>query len=226
MDAHGQIGPSDFRARLQASGSRDYGEDVAERNIGQNGLLLGSPAVQKFYATRSAQVVPRRQSTSASKSRKYASKEIILEDPEAEDAHRPTSRASSIHTARSLPMTRVRVTSIFESPVYTEARRASVASIGLPKLEEAGSGRKEVDAEESDDAFPPSIPRFRRSEAETIGERPSSALGSVRRARQSVDVMSAYHMGEPIKEAYAERTSGQDCINKRPASRERCFLHI
>ncbi|KAJ4159840.1 uncharacterized protein LMH87_007779 [Akanthomyces muscarius] len=219
LDAHGQIGPSDFRARLQASGSRDYGEDVAERNIGQNGLLLGSPAVQNFYATRSAQVVPRRQNTSASKYRKYANKEIILEDPEAEDAYRPSSRASSLHTARSLPITRVRVTSIFDSPVYTEARRASVASIGLPKLEEASSSRKEVGAEESDDAFPPSIPRFRRSEAESSGERPSSALGSVRRARQSVDVMSAYHMGEPIKEAPVERMFGEDGVNKWPASR-------
>ena len=123
-------------------------------------------------------------------------------------------------------MTRVRVTSIFDSPVYTEARRASVASIGLPKLEEASSSRKEVDAEESDDAFPPSIPRFRRNEAESSGERPSSALGSVRRARQSVDVMSAYHMGEPIRETPSERTFGDDGATKRPASREKLLTKL
>ncbi|OAR01370.1 hypothetical protein LLEC1_04785 [Akanthomyces lecanii] len=223
LDAHGQIGPSDFRARLQASGSRDYGEDVAERNIGQNGLLLESPAVQRFYATHSAQVVPRRQSTGVAKYRKYASKDIILEDPEAEDAFRPSSRASSIHTARSLPIRRVRVTPIFESPVYTEGRRASVASIGLPKLEEAGSSRKEVDTEESDDAFPPAIPRFRRNEADSGGERPSSSLGCVRRARQSVDVRSAYHMGEPLQQT---PTLGDEGANKRPTSRKELLARM
>ncbi len=233
LDAHGQLLPSDFRARLQASGSRDYGEDVAERNIGENGLLLGSPAVQKFYeTTRSAQqqaAVPRRQT---SKYRRYFTKEVIPEHPDVEDAYRPSSRASSIITARSMPVTRTRVTSIFDSPVCTEPRRGSVASshatlssIGLPTLEEAGSRQDKCAEESDDDAFPPSIPRFRRSEPESSGggERPSSALGSVRRARQSVDVMSAYNMGEPINETVSpvkKMLGSNGAHNKRPASRE------
>ncbi|OAA58271.1 hypothetical protein ISF_06810 [Cordyceps fumosorosea ARSEF 2679] len=219
LDAQGQLGPSDFKARLQATGSREYGEDVAERNIGQNGLLLGSPAVQKFYATSGrscSSPVPSLQGGSPRRQRrKHAHKEIILEQPEIEGsdsgAYRPGSRASSIYTARSMPITRARVTSISEPPVCTETRRASVAShvtvssIGLPKLEEGGV-REAVDADESDDAFPPSIPRFRRSEPqvpaiEPLPQRPASALGSVRRARQSVDVRSAYNMGLPIPRA-------------------------
>lgn len=50
LDASGAFKPSDFRTRLQASGARDYGEDVAERNMGVNGVDLNSPAVLAFYA--------------------------------------------------------------------------------------------------------------------------------------------------------------------------------
>lgn len=50
LDASGAFKPSDFKTRLQASGARDYGEDVAERNLGVNGVDLESPAVVAFYA--------------------------------------------------------------------------------------------------------------------------------------------------------------------------------
>lgn len=33
LDARGEIKPSDFRSRIEAAGSRDYGEDVADRNL-------------------------------------------------------------------------------------------------------------------------------------------------------------------------------------------------
>lgn len=49
LDASGAFKPSDFKTRLQASGARDYGEDVAERNMGVNGVDLNSPAVLAFY---------------------------------------------------------------------------------------------------------------------------------------------------------------------------------
>ncbi|ATY67239.1 hypothetical protein A9K55_000346 [Cordyceps militaris] len=229
LDAQGQLGPSDFKARLQAAGSREYGEDVAERNIGQNGLLLGSPAVQRFYATRSLHVSQRRH-TSAPKVRKYAPADVIHEQPEYEDAaHRPSSPSSSIYTARSMPITRARVTSIFDSPVYTEqsprtGRRASVATlsyIGRPQRQQS-TGREETDTEESDDAFPPSIPRFRRSEPESSTERPVSVLGSVRRARQSADVLSAYNMGAPSQRTLLDKVHNCNDGGARPASRESC----
>ncbi|KAJ6787744.1 hypothetical protein PWT90_04003 [Aphanocladium album] len=228
LDAHGQLGPSDFKARIKASGSREYGEDVAERNIGQNGLLLGSPAVQKFYATRSSQVVPRRQNTSQTRFRKYANKEVILEHPEIEDAYpRPSSRASSVLTARSMPMPRSRATPLFDNPSLLEPQhtgRASIASshatmssIGQLKLE-ANKVRSELDAGESDDAFPPSIPRYRRNERESSLERPSSTLGSVRRARQSMDAMSAYNVTGSIKEEWDEELFKGDAAYQRNLS--------
>ncbi|KAJ4300384.1 hypothetical protein N0V88_003058 [Collariella sp. IMI 366227] len=50
LDAQSEIKPADFRARVKAAGVRDYGEDVAERNLAQNGLDLESPHVQAYYA--------------------------------------------------------------------------------------------------------------------------------------------------------------------------------
>ncbi|KAJ3496144.1 hypothetical protein NLG97_g2867 [Lecanicillium saksenae] len=238
LDAHGQLGPSDFKARIKASGSREYGEDVAERNIGQNGLLLGSPAVQKFYATRASQVVLRRQNTSQSKFRKYSNTDVILEHPEIEDAYpRPSSRASSIFTAKSMPTPRVRATSLFEStgflePQYTgrasiasiASSHATVSSIGQPKLE-TSKARSEMEAEESDDTCPPSIPRYRRNERDSSLERPSSALGSVRRARQSMDAMSAYNVTEYIKEESEEELFNDDAVYKRLSAQHQRASH-
>ncbi|KAK3294878.1 uncharacterized protein B0H64DRAFT_325203 [Chaetomium fimeti] len=50
LDAQSEINPAHSRARVQAAGARDYGEDVAERNMGQNGCDLGSEHVKAFYA--------------------------------------------------------------------------------------------------------------------------------------------------------------------------------
>jgi hypothetical protein len=50
LDAQSEIKPADFRARVRAAGARDYGEDVAERNMGENGVQLESEHVQAFYA--------------------------------------------------------------------------------------------------------------------------------------------------------------------------------
>ncbi|RSL45413.1 hypothetical protein CEP54_014277 [Fusarium duplospermum] len=54
LDAQGEIKPSNFRSRVAATGAREYGEDVAERNIGENGLNLNSPAVKAFYRLSSS----------------------------------------------------------------------------------------------------------------------------------------------------------------------------
>lgn len=50
LDAQGALKPSDFKTRIKAAGARDYGEDVADRNLGVNGVNLNSPAVMAFYA--------------------------------------------------------------------------------------------------------------------------------------------------------------------------------
>ncbi|TWU77254.1 hypothetical protein ED733_002749 [Metarhizium rileyi] len=49
LDAQGGLRPYDFRARVRAAGVRDYGEDVAERNMGENGVNVRSAASQDFY---------------------------------------------------------------------------------------------------------------------------------------------------------------------------------
>ncbi|KAG5966492.1 hypothetical protein E4U58_002526 [Claviceps cyperi] len=54
LDAQGGIRPHDFRSRVQATGVRDYGEDVAERNMGENGVDVQSAAAREFYARKSS----------------------------------------------------------------------------------------------------------------------------------------------------------------------------
>lgn len=53
IEAHSEIKPINFKIRIQATGTRDYGEDVAERNLGENGHDLDSPSVKAFYARSS-----------------------------------------------------------------------------------------------------------------------------------------------------------------------------
>ncbi|KAL1892496.1 hypothetical protein Sste5346_007006 [Sporothrix stenoceras] len=52
LDAQSEFKPADFYTRVKAAGTRDYGEDVADRNIGVNGCNLDSQPVQAFYAVR------------------------------------------------------------------------------------------------------------------------------------------------------------------------------
>lgn len=49
LDAQGNIKPYSFRSRVQAVGARDYGEDVAERNLGGHGLAPRSSEANPFY---------------------------------------------------------------------------------------------------------------------------------------------------------------------------------
>ncbi|OBS20174.1 hypothetical protein FPOA_11896 [Fusarium poae] len=49
LDAQGEFKPSNFRSRVTATGVREYGEDVADRNLGDNGLNLKSAATKALY---------------------------------------------------------------------------------------------------------------------------------------------------------------------------------
>lgn len=60
LDAQSEFKPSDFKTRVKAAGVRDYGEDVADRNIGQNGVDLESPEVRGFYAQSTDDFAERR----------------------------------------------------------------------------------------------------------------------------------------------------------------------
>ncbi|KAG7287934.1 hypothetical protein NEMBOFW57_007453 [Staphylotrichum longicolle] len=63
LDAQSEIKPADFRTRVQAAGARDYGEDVAERNMGQNGVDLDATHVRAFYAQSEGIHGPRRRAS-------------------------------------------------------------------------------------------------------------------------------------------------------------------
>ncbi|KAL7627848.1 hypothetical protein AAE478_002043 [Parahypoxylon ruwenzoriense] len=54
LDAQSFIRPSDFHGRVKAAGTKDYGEDVADRNIGENGFDLNSVPAREFYAKTSS----------------------------------------------------------------------------------------------------------------------------------------------------------------------------
>ncbi|KAK9770213.1 hypothetical protein SCAR479_13097 [Seiridium cardinale] len=51
LDAQAGFHPTDFRRRLQATGAREYGEDVADRNIGEGGTSLRSIEARTSYSS-------------------------------------------------------------------------------------------------------------------------------------------------------------------------------
>ena len=156
LDAQGQFRPSDFHARLKASGTRDYGEDVAERNLGQNGVQLSSPAVKAFYAN-----LPK----DALRSRKFNYPISILEDPEEPSV--PVTRTRSLSSStqyRRVESTRpASRNSVSSTPAHRQATlqnfRNSSLSIGRPATLQANS-RLSVESRERS-ASPPAISRHR-----------------------------------------------------------------
>ncbi|KAK7927213.1 hypothetical protein PG985_004211 [Apiospora marii] len=60
LDAQSTINPINFHQRVQAAGGKIYGEDVADRNIRENGFNLDSPAIRAFYGepSRTAPLPP------------------------------------------------------------------------------------------------------------------------------------------------------------------------
>ncbi|PKS09773.1 hypothetical protein jhhlp_004394 [Lomentospora prolificans] len=62
LDAQSDIKPADFRSRVQATGARDYGEDVADRNIALNPTepLLPPPSTRasSYYAPPTTSETP------------------------------------------------------------------------------------------------------------------------------------------------------------------------
>ncbi len=90
LDAQSEIKPADFKSRVKAAGARDYGEDVADRNMGENGVDLASPQVQAFYA-----------SSTTSKPTQHAPHLPGLSRPRPRDEAfiRPVSKQASFETS-------------------------------------------------------------------------------------------------------------------------------
>ncbi|OTB20094.1 hypothetical protein K445DRAFT_313902 [Daldinia sp. EC12] len=53
LEAQSFIKPLDFYGRVKATGTKDYDEDVADRNISENGSNLNSPQAGEFYEKNS-----------------------------------------------------------------------------------------------------------------------------------------------------------------------------
>ncbi|KAL8285549.1 hypothetical protein RB597_002560 [Gaeumannomyces tritici] len=52
LDAHSEISRADFRTRVQAEGAKDFGEDVADRNLSHATYTRDPSQVQAFYGTQ------------------------------------------------------------------------------------------------------------------------------------------------------------------------------
>lgn len=98
LDAQHKIHPADFKARLAAAGARDYGEDVADRNIAlSGGAEVSRPSMSSrhtsFHGSVSEREAPlhlRRLAASPDVSRSLTS--LHNRYPSAEDPERPPSR--------------------------------------------------------------------------------------------------------------------------------------
>ncbi|KAL6892107.1 hypothetical protein GGI43DRAFT_196115 [Trichoderma evansii] len=104
LDAQGEIKPSNFRSRIQASGTRDYGEDVADRNMADT---LPSPRTRAVYSSLSNSTFPYRPhgSVSTASSSKHIFKgQAAFEYPRANSISatgfngRPSSQQTSIRS--------------------------------------------------------------------------------------------------------------------------------
>jgi hypothetical protein len=54
LDAQSEIRPADLRERVRAAGTREYGEDVAERNLSQNGCDIKADHVPAVHSQSQA----------------------------------------------------------------------------------------------------------------------------------------------------------------------------
>lgn len=79
LDAQSEFKPLDFKTRVKATGARDYGEDVADRNMRENGCDLDSPQIQSFYAQDLYEDALRKPGSLTNISRPYRKDQASLE---------------------------------------------------------------------------------------------------------------------------------------------------
>ncbi|KAI6784782.1 uncharacterized protein J7T54_007875 [Emericellopsis cladophorae] len=122
LDAQGALRPSDFKSRLRATGARDYGEDVAERNMGVNGVDLNSPPVAAFYALTGGGPLAYKSDGSAVDvhGNKYAADAVpasLTSEVQGEDADQPSAVANQRLRGPVFP---ARTTSLLPNARYRE----------------------------------------------------------------------------------------------------------
>ncbi|KAL7910501.1 hypothetical protein GGI35DRAFT_368420 [Trichoderma velutinum] len=234
LDAQGEFKPYDFRSRLQASGSREYGEDVADRNI--------QPAVTGTTPPHR----PRGSASTASSSRNVFAVPPIpdlyrdLPSPRIEHSIRPSSR----QTLNSRPMSRGKLSparedfdaaKTFDIQGHRLQSKSSYGQISIsgsrastpqqaPRTADGRYMRDEGSAFSSElrSASPPGVPRYKpRQYSLPSGKMLSGTLpGSVRSARE--------HLNSPVpphpdrsKQLYQQRAKTPTSPNQLHSFRHR-----
>lgn len=205
LDAQGEIKPSNFRSRIQASGTRDYGEDVADRNMVET---LPSPRTRGVYSSLSGSVLPYRPHGSVSTA---SSSKRVFKGQAGLEYRRPSSQQTSI---RSRPGSRGRVSPATESfdqamnfggndlHDYRPQSKMSLGQISVtgsrastpqqaPRTADGSYMRDESNTLYDDlrSASPPGVPRYKpRQYSLPSGKLLSNTLpGSVRSARENLN---------------------------------------
>ncbi|KAH0524080.1 hypothetical protein TsFJ059_008995 [Trichoderma semiorbis] len=228
LDAQGEFKPYDFRSRLQASGSREYGEDVADRNI--------QPAV----TGTTLPYRPRGSASTASSSRNaYAVPPIPdryrdLPSPRIE----PSIRSSSRQTVNSRPMSRGKLSPARAEFDVHDHRLQSKSSYGqisisgsrastpqqAPRTADGRYMRDEGSAfsPELRSASPPGVPRYKpRQYSMPSGKVLSGTLpGSVRSAREHLNSLVPPH-SDRSKQLYQQRAKTPTSPNQLHSFRHR-----
>ncbi|KAH6605435.1 hypothetical protein Trco_007142 [Trichoderma cornu-damae] len=195
LDAQGEFKPYDFRSRIQASGTREYGEDVADRNMVES---LPSPRAHAFHS---------RGSVSTAGSSKHAHTVPLMSDrsrdnslPSIESSGRPRSGgrvgsavesfdksmgfgAHDPHDHRPRPKRSCGQISVTGSRASTPQQ--------APKTADGRYMRDENDSLYTAlrSASPPGVPRYKpRQYSLPSGQFPSRPVpGSVRSARETLN---------------------------------------
>ncbi|KAL6812918.1 hypothetical protein GGI42DRAFT_349073 [Trichoderma sp. SZMC 28013] len=228
LDAQGEFKPYDFRSRLQASGSREYGEDVADRNI--------QPAV----TGTTLPYRPRGSASTASSSRNAHAVPPIpnryrdLPSPRIE----PSIRSSSRQTLNSRPMSRGKLSPAREDFDVHGHRLQSKSSYGqisitgsrastpqqAPRTADGRYMRDEGSAfsPELRSASPPGVPRYKpRQYSLPSGKVLSGTLpGSVRSAREHLNSLVPPHPDRSMQ-LYQQRAKTPTSPNQLHSFRHR-----
>ncbi|UKZ82735.1 hypothetical protein TrVFT333_010531 [Trichoderma virens FT-333] len=237
LDAQGEFKPYDFRSRLQASGSREYGEDVADRNI--QPALTGSPRPHR----------PRGSVSTTSSSRNTYAVPPIPDrfrdqpSPRIDRSARPPSRQA----LGGRPMSRGKlsparedfdIATNFDIHDFHDRRLHSKSSYGqisisgsrastpqqAPRTADGRYMRDEGDAfsPELRSASPPGVPRYKpRQYSLPSGKVLSETLpGSVRSAREHLNTLLQPH-SDRSKQLHQQRAKTPTSPNQLHSFRHR-----
>ncbi|KAL7811344.1 hypothetical protein V8C26DRAFT_408817 [Trichoderma gracile] len=238
LDAQGELKPYDFKSRVQASGSRDYGEDVADRNI--QPAVAGSTLLHGLQDS----------SSTASYSRHaYAVPEVPVRyrsgySPDLEPTGRSSSRQASL---RGRPRSRGRLSPAVES--FDRAKgfsghdsqncrlqsKSSYGQISItgsrastpqqaPRTADGRYMRDEDNSFPLDlSASPPGIPRYKPRQYSLPSSKllSGSAPGSVRSARETLNKSLLPPRSDRSKQLYQQRCKTPTSPNQLHSFRHR-----